>query len=166
MKFTIPKGKHRAKPLYWLRWFPLLIGRKSITRKVQFDFSAKYDIGADQADVNKLFGVSFGRVHRNSARFGWTYDKEINRFVLFAYIYNNGVREFHSLCSVVANHYYECKIDWQDDRYYFVVKNYPGEVITRGEFEKAHNKTWGFLLGLFFGGNRVATHNITVHLKK
>jgi hypothetical protein len=58
---------------------------------ILFDESCKYEID-EKSCVNKLFGYSFHifNVHKNSCRFGWTYDKEIDKIVIWTYTYNNG----------------------------------------------------------------------------
>ncbi|MGQ0739567.1 MAG: hypothetical protein ACT4OJ_10940, partial [Bacteroidota bacterium] len=99
MNFTFKKGKHRARPLYWLRWWPLLIGPRDIRRRVMFLFGSRYDLeGQDQDDHNKLYGVAFGGVHRHSARFGWRYNNDTGKFILSAYCYIRGQRTMEDLC--------------------------------------------------------------------
>jgi hypothetical protein len=45
----------------------------------------------EKSCVNKLFGFCFGfGVHKNSARFGWTYNKETNKIDIWCYFYNDG----------------------------------------------------------------------------
>lgn len=167
MTFKICKGKHRAKPLYWLHWFPLLFNQKVIRRRVMFYFSAKYNLESeDQADHNKLFGVAFGGVHKNSARFGWRWDIDKIRFVLSAYCYVNGERIMFDLCTAVAMHWYDCSLEITDDLYKFHVFNEKKEVIGIDFIRKGHKKKVGFLLGLFFGGNRAAPSDMTIQIKK
>lgn len=167
MTFSIHKNTHRARPLYWLCWFALLFKPKRIARRVYFDFSAKYDIGqADQADTNKLFGVAFGNVHRNSARFGWRYDLVRNKFILSAYCYLNGERVIEDLCEAVAAHYYDCILAFTESDYLFTVKKENGDILARTAISKGHKRKCGWLLGCYFGGNEKAPHNMTLQLKK
>lgn len=167
MNFTIHKGKHRASPLYWLCWWPLLVNPEQVSRKLCFTFSSKYDLGNDdQQDHNKLFGIAYGNIHRNSARFGWRYDNKKNVFILSAYCYINGERVMTDLCTVVANHWYDCHIICVGSIYTFKVINQSGDLLCTELISKGHNKKLGWLLGPYFGGNRTAPHDIIIELKK
>ena len=167
MTFTFHKGKHRAQPLYWLRWFPLLIAPDQISRRVKFSISSKYDLqGDDQADHNKLFGLTYGKVHRNSARFGWRYDLRKNKFILSAYCYLNGERVMEDLCEAVGNHWYDCHIITIGNAYIFRVMNENGDILCTEHINKGHNKDIAWLLGPYFGGNQPAPVEMNIQLKK
>lgn len=167
MTFTIHKGKHRAKPLYWLRWFALLINPKRIARRVTFLFDSTYSLeGEDQQDTNKLFGAAFGKVHRNSVRFGWRYNPDSRKFILSAYCYINGERIIEELCDCVANHYYDCEIWITELDYLFKVTNEKGQILSMTAISKGHRRKIGWLLGVYFGGNNPAPKRIELQLKK
>lgn len=167
MTFTFKPGKHRARPLYWLRWWPLLINPKKIRRKVIFWFDGSYTLpDGDQEDHNKLFGLSFGRIHRNSARFGWRYDPARQRFILSAYCYVNGERIMEDLCDCVANHGYTCSLYLDGPEYLFTVWNDRDTMVGATSIMKGHTRRWARLLGPFFGGNRPAPKKITIQLSK
>lgn len=172
MIFKFHRGSHRATPLYWLRWFPLLINPKKIIRKVYFGFDSKYDLGSqDQVDHNKLFGVGYLVPHTDSARFGWRYDPLINRFIVSMYCYVNRERKMEDLCEAVANHWYTLEIkisnSWAVPPHYnFRVLNETGVVVGESWFEKGHNKKIGMLLGPYFGGNKPAPAEIRLTIKK
>lgn len=172
MTFAFHKGKHRAKPLYWLRWWPLLIRPRKIGRQVMFFFDSKYDLpDGDQEDHNKLFGVAFGGVHKHSARFGWRYSPDKKKFILSAYVYTNGNRIMEDLCVCVANHWYQCDlviVDTSMGKYYqFLVYDERGQSLADGYgIKKRGQSFFGFLLGPYFGGNRPAPNRISIDLKK
>lgn len=167
MTFTFHKGKHRARPLYWLHWWPWLVNPVEVSRRVCFSFSAKYDIGYnDQQDHNKLFGVSYGRIHRNSARFGWRYDPLVNKFIISAYCYLNGERVMTDLCEAVANHWYDCYIITYGRTYIFRIMNERGDILCTEHISKGHNKKLCLLLGPYFGGNQTAPNTMTIQMKK
>jgi len=167
MTFHFKKGKHRASPLYWLRWWPVLLWPAVIQRKVQFDFSTKYDFGdADQADVNKLFGIQSGLNKKNRIRFGWRYDPGINKFILFSYINNSNGFSFEKICECVANHSYLCVLENGLKAFYFTVYNEKLEKIGQAQADKKRKVSIAFLLGPFFGGNRPAPHDMTLKLSK
>jgi len=169
MTFTFHKGKHRARPLYWLHWWPLLFNPVEVARRVCFSFSTKYDLGSDdQQDHNKLFGISFTRdPHRNSARFGWRYDPVKNKFILSAYCYLNGERHMVDLCDLVVNRQYDCTLVITNSDYQFNVRQVDnGATLNNTAISKGHNKKNGYLLGPYFGGNHVAPNNMTIEMKR
>ena len=169
MTFTFHKGKHRARPLYWLCWWPLLINPVAVARRVTFSFSARYDLdNGDQEDHNKLFGISYHlSPHRNSARFGWRYDPLVRKFILSAYCYLNGERQMEDICEVVANRQYDCVLVIINGNYIFQVKQVDnGNVFKTITISKGHNKKNGWLLGPYFGGNQPAPHEMNIELRK
>lgn len=168
MTFSFKKGKYRARPLYWLHWFPLLIRPREIRRSVIFNYSTKYDLGTDdQYDVLKLFGYRFGFRRRDSARFGWRFEPKVNKFFLYAYTYVNGVRSFEKVCECVANFSYECTIIYYPGCYYlFTVKNEKGIIAGKIIVQHYHKKKIAWLLGPYFGGTTPAPHDMTLTVKK
>lgn len=168
MIFTFKQGKHRARPLYWLVWWPLLYNITELKRRVRFSFSAKYELGnGDQDDVNKLFGLSFGRVHRNSARFGWMYSPYNEKFILYAYCYLNGERIFSNICECVAHREYDCSLIVTYDEYIFMVMQCDnGHILATEHISKGHRKKWSWLLGPYFGGNRPAPSLMKIKISK
>lgn len=166
MILKFKKGKHRARPLYWLRWWPLLIAPKKIERSVVFSFDSVYELpGGDQEDVNKLFGVAFGGVHKESARFGWQYSAETKSFILSSYVYVNGERIVNGLCHCEMNNLYKCSIVILKDRYKFYV-SFKGNIIGSDTIFKFIDRKFGWLLGSYFGGNQSAPANLSLRLSK
>lgn len=169
MRFTHRKGKHRARPLYWLRWWPVLIRPRRIVHRVMFGFSAKYDLGEpDQHDVNKLFGVALRGIHRDSVRFGWRYLRGTARVELLAYVYRDGARITAPLCQVPMNHWYTLSIHSREllgHDWVFRVHNENGELIHQNWMPGKRPGLFAFLLGPYFGGNRTAPHDIQIEIK-
>jgi len=166
MSFTHKKGTHRARPFYWLKWWPLAKTPVALTRSVTFESSNKYMLPVeDQADVNKLFGVAFGRVHMNSARFGWRYVPDTNKFHLYGYYYRNGVRDFQFICECSPYRKYQLSVIASTEYFVFVVST-PGQPMHTLKVERYDKKKWGWLLGPFFGGNRPAPHTMKINLEK
>lgn len=169
MIFSFKKGRHWARPFYWLHWWPLLINTQRICRRVKFSFDSKYELpAADQLDTNKLFGISFAiNRHKNSARFGWCYVPERNTFKLSAYCYIGGQRGITDLCECTPNHYYECRIEILPHSYVFeVFKSESGEKIAMMLLYRGKERKIGWLCGPFFGGNNPAPKNLKLELKK
>jgi len=87
---TIPAGGHDS--------VPSISGFTSVTEvayRITFDNSAIYTTQdpANQADINKLFGLSDCSSHHqtNSGRFGWRWYS--NQLEIHAYNYVSGVRQ-------------------------------------------------------------------------
>lgn len=168
MKYTIHKGK-RKPPFWWLS-FRLWFCKRSITRLVYFNTSAKYDLPGtdDDPDVNKLFGIGYlWNHHTDSARFGWNYDQILGKVNIFAYTYVNGVRSFTRICQVNKFNFYRMTLIIRDGQYFFQVSNpRKPEEYSRYITEFSHKKKFCVKLGLYFGGSKPAPHNITIEIKK
>ena len=132
--------------------------RTQIAYKVQFTPSCRYDIGVEQSDINKLFGIGYlPSHHRNSVRFGWRYDKASDMIEILAYWYKNGVREWRSL------------------KFIAIGARYPMVLMRLGDIHElwigaerhivdVPSQQVGFLLRPYFGGNMTAPHDITINL--
>ena len=136
--------------------FPRLITSGEQAYSVTFMPSCRYDIGIEQADINKLFGVGyFPSHHVTSVRFGWRYDISSGMIELMAYWYHDRVRQWSSLRFVaigarnqlVIRRQGDCHELWVGpDRHLIPV---PGRIV-------------GYALGPYFGGNMTAPHDIRI----
>lgn len=163
MRFSIKKGHHQAFPYDWMRWWPFLIRPCRIQRMVKFDRSASYSLGEDQLDENKLFGVSFFIPHKNSARISWRWDDAISAFVLSAYTYIDGKREIKPICQCHANRWYKCSISISKHAtWIFSVIDDAGN--TTGHYCSGKRTFFALLLGLYFGGNKTAPHDMWISI--
>jgi hypothetical protein len=123
----------------------------------------------DDEDANKLFGVSFTlNPHKESARVGWYYNSEINKFILVAYCYVNSRRIVEFLGEFNMFDMPNVRIDFKKGGYVFTVKELLKDDTVRGlvRISKWHRKTIGYKLGVYFGGNNPAPHDITLKLHK
>ncbi len=99
MKKIIFKKLHRPVqlPAFLFPMGCLMTGAHyTIHRRVKFHSNCAYDLKNDkQKDWNKLFGVSFGLlgIHKNSARFGWRYNKDTQLIELCTIVYKDGFPE-------------------------------------------------------------------------
>lgn len=165
MTVTIPKGKHRGRPPRLALWW----NKTTIRRRVSFDHSCKYNLGGeDQMDTNKLFGIWYlWSPHKDSARFGWRWDLDLQKFVLAAYCYVQGQRIITDLCSVVAHRDYLCTIQVNPDFYHFTVEQSDnGLQLASYSIPKWHSKKIGFPLWVYFGGNQKAPHEMHINIRK
>lgn len=164
MTFRIPAGKHRARPLRFGLWWR----KTSFTWVVKFTDSCRYDLGGpDQLDTNKLVGIGYlpGH-HKDSARFGWRYDPKQDMIELSAYCYLSGRRIIKTVGYCKIGQSYNIDLYVSKWAYYFSLLQ-PGEgTIGETEIVHAHNKRLKYRLGPFFGGNRVAPHEMKIELER
>lgn len=156
MTLTVKKGSHRFRPSW-----PWLVFRKHMSYTVTFLPSCRYDIGADQKDWNKLFGVGFfPHHHRNSYRFAWRYDPEYDVIQIGAYWYYEGERRSSVIGVTSINGNVKLTLDYNgevtlwriDDKVaWAIVGNWP---------------MIGYKLGAYFGGNRSAPNDIKIKISK
>lgn len=130
--------------------------------EVTFDKSAIYNTVAssNQADINKLYGMSDGNTHHhtNSARFGWRWFN--NRLEIHAYTYTNSIRAYQLIDVVELDkpHVYELKLE--DNKYVFLLNG------KRVEMPRAFSGMGeGYQLYPYFGGDEKAPHDITIVIK-
>lgn len=138
---------------------------------VRFTPSCAYDLGdEDQHDVNKLFGIGYFPSHRHdSVRFGWNYSLEKKKIQIYAYIYQNGRRSF--------DHIDDLEIGKTVGMVIKVTERGYGRNRMRGHslWINGEQKYWtsavdpfplAYLLRPWFGGNRVAPHDIWIEMHK
>jgi len=131
---------------------------------ISFDKSCKYDI-EEKSCVNKLFGYSFGlfSVHKNSCRFGWTYNKETDKIDIWIYVYKDKKLNKYKFAS--------CDFDVE---YYFSIKTFLNNNLTIFNFNNENIETVNInvnnniilTLGFYFGGSTRAPHKMHINYKK
>ena len=180
-KYIVKQGKHS--------FAPRRIGldfRKSWQVHVSFDPSCKYDIGDDQTDINKLFGVSYlswksivfvvksiaqaiehkdiklikGLHHYNSWRLGWHYSPEIDKVVQHYYCYVKGQRYPARLASIRRMQTGKVTIEKYKRGVFFTCGDLGTPLTIEATFKGLPLK-----LGGYFGGNRTAPQHIEYYLK-
>lgn len=160
--YTIKAGKHRALPFR----FGLYLSKKKIRYRVSFDQSCKYQLADDdQLDINKLFGVGyFPNHHKESARFGWRYNAEVNKIELFAYCYISGQRVTDLITTVPLHQAFTLQLNITSNYYHFIVVKESFEV--HSSIQHHNKRKWSYPLGVYFGGNKPAPHTIKIEIKK
>ena len=163
----IKSGHHYPTPFI----FPKLYSKNNleINTTVSFDDTAKYDIGKDQTDINKLLGFGYNFHHLNSDRIGWRYVPSKDKIELLLYSYNRKERVKKHICyvdineDVLINFYVEFKNGF---RYvYSKITTNKKIYYTKAKFHKPIMVLL-YGLSLYFGGNIAAPHDINVYLKK
>lgn len=139
---------------------------------IEFDVSAKYDLPGteDDDDVNKLFGWGYvnGGHHKDSVRFGWSWNNTENKVHLWAYCYRNSERVIMSICQIPRHKKVLCIIEKVSGMYHFQVRDPIETYFLLGEaaVTYSHNKKLSYRLGCYFGGNNPSPHDITIQIKR
>ena len=138
---------------------------------IVFDESCKYEI-AETSCVNKLFGFCFGfGVHKNSVRFGWTYNAPTNQIYIWKYFYIDGKLEKEKIfaCELGKAHFYEIEVE-KDNNFpnkYFITLKIDNKTVfpNVGTYESMcieTHKCFITTLGPYFGGNTRAPHTMKI----
>lgn len=170
MRIKINKGTHY--PYRIPLALPLYIPKNRVkSREANFLFteSCMYDLhNQDQNDVNKLFGFSIGEHHWNSSfRFGWRPDLVKQEIQIVAYEYRNGARQpTKPIGNVSLERWYTYHIAYDPinniSSYCVVDENYNWLCTTITQYEKAKYIPLGYTLGVYFGGNEKAPHDMII----
>lgn len=167
---VIEKGSHYDDSLFSSR--PHLCQRV-FKKSVEFHSDCAYELPAyNSLDSNKIFGACFGfrGAHWNSARFGWYYDASAEEMVLVAYCYDRGKRNqdaqlrFPEVARIKLNERVDCSITVTPTAYIFKVRK--GDYTIGQVVEVAHSSiaSYGWTLGLYWGGETVCPHTMHVWL--
>jgi len=164
MEKKIKAGKHRAWPpsvgLFW--------NCREFHRLIIFDESWKYQVDANH-HINKLFGVGYvnGGHHKDSARFGCRYAPARDKIEIFSYCYISGLRREKLLCIVRFNTPYYFKLKVIEDAYQFEVsERKDAHDIVKYWQPYRHKKKLQYPLGIYFGGEQTAPHDILTDIRK
>lgn len=158
MIYKIKKGRHYSNFMPSFKCLKDLVYSESFI----FTDSCKYDID-EKSCVNKLFGFCFGfGVHKNSIRFGWTYNRELDLIEIWSYVYLDGklTKNIIFSCKTNETHYYEILINQISKDEYNVFLIIDSEVRKRQYFNV--NKFFITSLGPYFGGKTRAPHDIEI----
>lgn len=142
--------------------------------KAKFDQTGKYSTknAANQSSINKLYGFSdCGDTdhHKNSARFGWAWNKTTQKMDIYAYCYVNqdgsntsgGANEKHYITSIDLDKEYEYKIEAADKKYVFSID---GKTKTVDRHCSGEQKNMVRLFP-YFGGTEPAPQKINIYIK-
>ena len=131
--------------------------------EVKFDSSAMYKtkLEENQYDINKLFGFSDNNAehHQYSARIGWAWND--NALRLYAYVYNQGIRESKEIGTIAIGSIANCSIKVEGNLYIFKVNSLQVEMPRLSETKKAI----GYQLYPYFGGDEAAPHPIHIWIR-
>ena len=166
--YTIHKGCHYSN---FIPRIQLISQVNHISQHgcIVFDESCKYEIN-EESCVNKLFGFCFGfGVHKNSIRFGWTYNAPTNQIFIWKYFYIDGKLKKEKIfaCEIGESHFYEILMDKanNDKDTYFITLKIDNQKVypLDGEYIKIQsNKCFITTLGPYFGGITRAPHTMKI----
>lgn len=154
--YKIDKGKHRSTLNY------KLTRKNLINFDVIFDETAIYETKdiLNQADINKLYGVSDCNRHHleYSIRFGWRYYQ--NELQLLWFKHEAGVFEYGFMKNIKINKSYNCNIQITDDEYMLSVDDIHKSIprICSKDYIR-------YFLYPYFGGDEKAPHDIIIKIK-
>jgi hypothetical protein len=167
MIYKFKQGHHWPDIISRLLSYGIFWGR-FMEKRIMFDPSCKYDLPGDydDEDVNKLFGFSFTiDHHKESARVGWYYNSELNKFILVAYCYVEGKRRIEFLGEFNLFEFVSVRITPNDSHYLFSVRDNNGILRASVKVSKWKRHEIGYTLGAYFGGNKPAPHDMKITLK-
>lgn len=148
---VIKAGSHAP-----MRLPKILVEEKNLAYKITFTESCRYDVGEDQSDINKLFGIGYFPFHHyNSVRIGWNYNIDKDQIELWAYWYKQGKRNWEWLDSIKIMQPSYMEIEIKSNYHIIRTKNSLFSVPVGGE-------CIGYLLRPYFGGNEAAPHDIRI----
>lgn len=152
------------KDCHYSNFIPFVkcFGKEVVLERIfSFQKSCIYEID-EHSCVNKLFGFCFGfGVHRNSVRFGWTYDKKHDMIAIWKYVYDNGKLNKDIICFIELERFFSFKIRIRKySNGVFVTMFVDGK--KQRMFEIKADSCFITTLGLYFGGNTPAPHTIKV----
>ncbi len=157
-KYTIQAGQHFSDNSIFK-----IVSLSEMKFTVQFDSTAIYTTAdsLNQYDINKLYGFSDGDNHHlNSARIGWSWNK--NALRLYAYTYYNGVRATEEICTIAIGIPVACEIKVTADEYIFKVNT---TTVPMPRFIK-NSVAKGYMLFPYFGGDETAPGTIRIFIKE
>jgi hypothetical protein len=161
-EYRIPKGSHFAEGA--LSNAGIFLG-KSLEFSAAFNETNIYTLpGIEQADVNKLYGVSdCGRHHmETSARFGWRWYQ--GRLEVLAFTHSDGTWKHSDVLGVAElGRAYSFKIELSSDRrhYLYTFNNGTPVKMERG---CSSASMAGYILNPYFGGTETAPHDMQLSI--
>lgn len=174
----ISKGKHAGRP----RRFRGLFNKRTIEVTVTITEDWKYKTLKieNQSDINKLAGIAMlswwkailaiflpassilliREHHRNSFRWGLTYDPPVNEHTLWAYCYVAGERLKLNLGNVKVDVPYRLRLEQRGTSLQATVLNIHDQSIRWFEIPGLTLSKFMITLGSYFGGDEPAPHDI------
>lgn len=169
MTIVIPKGSHMAINDFT---YPRNGG---IVKKFKFNWTCAYNIGDQQSDWNKLFGMSWGffplvkqwMQHYNSSRFAWRWNRGSEKIEVCAYYYINGERFYPEIdgnpwVSLDLNKVYNFGIFPHNNVVEYIVAEDGYGLVYHQQIVQEVPSEWGFAAPIYFGGTNYSPKTILI----
>lgn len=155
---TIRHGKHKIQERRPIKT------DGSLDFEFTFDKSHKYYNAANPKgmndQINKLIGLSSAFIHKDSVRIGWRHSDK-DRFVLFAYWYENGIRHSEYITNVKAGSLVQGSIKTFDQ-----LHSIKAWIIINDQFlEVDINNICKWIVFPYFGGKHPAPWDMSFDIK-
>ncbi len=163
MIFKINQGDHRSTPLILKPFVRRVRGTCTFTEPF-------YDLeDVDQADWNKLIGISFNplKPDQHAIMIAWRYNTITNKVEVGPYFNVNSSRETperikSGLLEIHPTIPIKFELDYNKIKFWNVIT---GQYIIHQVPTSLKTRFWtSFLVQPWFGGNRTAPHNISINL--
>lgn len=159
------------KNCHYSTFIPRIYKKKRYLSKivnVSFTDSCKYTT-LEKSLVNKLWGFSCGLfgVHKNSIRFGWTFNDSTGLVDIWYYIYRNGTLNKAIIGSVKIDQYCYFQITMMEKAHNLYEIQLLSSAGTK-EFLNVYIPSFKYLweLGFYFGGKMKAPHTMKINFKR
>jgi len=166
MRFLVKKGRHNRLSLPSIHF-----GIKYLKFRIKFDENCYYPVlDADDYDLNKGYGWTYGLVHDDSIRLCWRPDeKYAGKIQLYTYIYNKGVRTMNYMTTIETGKWYEVEIKVTEplNNVQYTLRNDSGLFLSQtSETFIMPSFRAGYFLDLFMGGNKPARQDTSIWTDK
>lgn len=159
--WTVQAGQHGFQPNF-TKPVTLYVKPNTVGTMIQFTESCRYQIAPeDQAAINKLYGLSYGKPHWISLRWGFAYNTQKRLWDLYAYYYlRNTKPDWKYICSVDLVGFWT-EITNRNGHYIFTAKTHFGTFADSVAF--VTDRKLAAELEPYFGGNRTAPHKMDLY---
>lgn len=163
MKRFVKKGNH-----YSIHPIGIHFGIRKFKFRFKLDGSCLYPIlDADDYDLNKLYGFSYGYHHKNSIRIGWRPDERDDKKIqLHSYVYNKGKRTMNYIDSIITDKWYEMEIETLlCNKVVFTLSD--NKVLSKRTEDFVMPKfIAGYFLDFYIGGNKPARKDTIAYIER
>jgi hypothetical protein len=154
--YVIRSGAHFANGLH----FRFSLFRDRLYFRARFDAGCVYVPLREPEQINKLFGLSWGRHHQCTARIGWRSDGR--RIELLSYVYvAAGQRASRTLGFVDPRTWFLCAIERQGTALTVEVLGMEAH-----HYTLARPRVWGYQLYPYFGGTDRAPQRMEIQIEE
>lgn len=159
--WTVQAGRHDFQPNF-TKPLTLYVKPNTVGTMVQFTESCRYQINAeDQADINKTYGLSYGKPHFISLRWGFAYNTQKRLWDMYAYYYLGTKKpDWKYICSVDLVGFWT-EITHRNGHYVFTAQTHFGTFSDSVAF--VTDRKLAASLEPYFGGNQTAPHRMELY---